>query len=245
MPEQDLRPTRRILAIPLRLCLLAIGLLAPLPAIGSANISEAYESCDRAAEMASHQTAVPVQVLMAITRTETGRHRNGETRPWPWTVNMEGTGAWFSTRAEALNYAIRHHATGAISFDIGCFQINHRWHGRAFTSIDAMFDPVANARYAAEFLADLHAELGTWDAAAGAYHSRTPEHATRYLASYRRHLAALQTSEPASSAGALSGPRPIRQNRFPLLQAGAAPGATPGSLVPRLPGGVQALFQDM
>jgi hypothetical protein len=47
-----------------------------------------------------------------------------------------------------------------------------------------MFNPERNALYAAHFLIELHREFGSWTEAAGAYHSRTPEHADRYKAKF-------------------------------------------------------------
>ena len=85
--------------------------------------------CYRAIDRASTQMNVPADVKLAITLTETGRKMKGDYRPWPWTVNMEGKGFWFDTRAEALAYVKRRHAEGARSFDVGCFQINYKWHG--------------------------------------------------------------------------------------------------------------------
>ncbi len=98
--------------------------------------------CDHAAQTVARDSNIPISVMRAITRTETGRSRNGAVEPWPWTVNMEGTGVWFETREEARAYVLRHFDRGARSFDVGCFQINYRWHGHAFTSIDQMFDPM-------------------------------------------------------------------------------------------------------
>lgn len=142
--------------------------------------------CDLAAQVAADATSVPLDVLRAVTRTETGRLRNGVLEPWPWTTNLEGKGQWFASRDAALSNAFEHYKAGARSFDVGCFQINYKWHHTAFSSLDAMFDPVENATYAARFLLDLHAEFGDWDSAVGAYHSRTDAFATRYLARYQR-----------------------------------------------------------
>lgn len=180
--------------------------------------------CDRAAALAAEEAGLPLPILLAITRTETARRG----APWPWTVNMEGEGHWFETRAEAEAFAERRYAAGARSFDIGCFQINHRWHGQHFNSIPDMFEPLVNARYAARFLTELYGELGSWDAAVGAYHSRTPHHAERYLGAFHRHLAALDAVPPSLPPPAPSDPP--RRNSFPLLQAGTP--RMPGSLVP-------------
>jgi len=196
--------------------------------------------CDQAAAQAAAESGVPVTVLRAISLTETGRPKDGALRPWPWTVNMEGAGVWFDTPDEAKAYVARHHERGARSYDVGCFQLNYRWHGGAFASIEAMFDPLANARYAARFLAELYAETGDWSRAAGAYHSRTPRYANRYRARFDRIRARLDgkpapaepmLGEDGPLLAAAAAPERVRVNTFPLLQASAPPGAL-GSLVP-------------
>ncbi|MEM8880895.1 MAG: transglycosylase SLT domain-containing protein [Pseudomonadota bacterium] len=173
---------------------------------------------------------MPQPVLFAITRTETARYGT----PWPWTVNMEGTGHWFDSRAEAQAFAQSRYEDGARNFDIGCFQINHRWHGEHFASIEEMFDPDLNARYAAQFLIELYMELGSWDAAVGAYHSRTPRYAARYLRIYHGHLETLGANPdmppPVLGAAATQSPGPAI-NGYPLPQAGGEAGGL-GSLVP-------------
>ncbi len=213
--------------------------------------------CEQAAWQASQATGVPLTVMQAISLTETGRKRGGAFRPWPWTVNMEGKGAWFDSRAEAHDFVTKHHDRGARSFDVGCFQINYKWHGQHFASIEQMFDPLANAFYAARFLTELHAETGSWTEAAGAYHSRTPEHAERYTAIFERHRARIAADPNADipvipdivarvegRAVALPGapvrPAAPRVNTYPLLQAGAV--TMPGSLVPVANGRGASLF---
>ena len=198
--------------------------------------------CDDAAQIAAEKTGVPLSVLKAISLNETGRKREGQMRPWPWTVNMEGAGVWFETEEEARSYVAQNFKRGARSFDVGCFQINFRWHGKAFASIDDMFDPQLNAVYAAEFLKDLHAEKGNWPEAAGAYHSRTKEYADRYSARFEATLAKLaqqgtqmsvQISGRASIEPAANAIVPVKErtNSFPLLVA-ARNRQTLGSLVP-------------
>ena len=126
--------------------------------------------CVAAAQDAERLSGVPLDVLLAVSLTETGQGG----RPWPWTVNLEGEGHRFATRDEATAFAEAALAAGRDSFDVGCFQLNWRWHGDKFVSVAQAFDPLANASYAAAFLRDLGAELGDWSVAAGAYHSRTP-----------------------------------------------------------------------
>jgi hypothetical protein len=195
--------------------------------VGAPVAAKASLSCDRAALLASQEHDVPIDVLRAVTRTETGRGKGGTLQPWPWTVNMEGAGHWFDTEDAARAFVFKHFKRGARSFDVGCFQINYKWHGQAFQSIEEMFDPVKNARYAAQFLSDLHQELGTWTEAAGAYHSRTPKFAKIYKARFNRihqELSPMQAVAPAAS-------KPPRANSFELL-TGAAQTGRRGSLVP-------------
>jgi hypothetical protein len=212
--------------------------------------------CDAAAAQAARQTGVPISVLKAISLNETGRKRGGAFRPWPWTVNMEGKGVWFDTEEEARAYALQNHARGARSFDVGCFQINYKWHGENFASIEEMFQPLPNALYAAEFLKRLHAELGSWGKAAGAYHSRTPSFAEKYQARFERFRSALlaEDSAPLPAAADVPSPAPAamprvaaaqpRVNGFPLLQVRETASNRLGSLVPLAAGGQRRLIGE-
>ena len=155
--------------------------------------------------------------------------------PWPWAVNLEGKGFWFDNEAQARAYVARVFEAGARSFDIGCFQINYRWHGHRFASLEAMFDPDQNAAYAARFLRELHAEYGSWTAAAGAYHSRTATLATAYARRFETVLAALKDQPSVRLADAQPDTVPSqRQALFSIAtaRATAARQGKLGSLVP-------------
>ncbi len=224
---QILRKIRKVIGVHLTPAVL-------VAALATASSVEASKSgslvCDAAAAVASDAYGVPLVVMRAITRTETGRSRNGKLDPWPWTVNMEGDGKWFDNRIDAQIYVDGHFDRGARSFDVGCFQINYRWHGQAFSSIEAMFDPIQNANYAARFLQKLHAELGSWEQAVGAYHSRTPKYANRYIARYRTIIARLDDGQP-ERVQTVSDEPTQNQNSYPLLVKKAQPSRL-GSLVP-------------
>ncbi|WP_424942666.1 transglycosylase SLT domain-containing protein [Aliiroseovarius crassostreae] len=223
--------------------LVIVKLLFPQPAL--ATEGDDSHVCDQIASLASAQTGVPLSVLKAISLTETGRTRGGKVRPWPWTVNMEGKGVWFDTEDEARAYVYKHFKRGARSFDVGCFQINYKWHHQNFSSLEEMFDPLANGLYAAKFLSELYQEKGNWKDAAGAYHSRTPKFANRYKERFAKHRAtyANQDNQPirvadttaSGSYPAHNSPPPgllePRVNNFPLLQLGQGQRGM-GSLVP-------------
>lgn len=218
----------------LALCLLP-G-LRPAVALPSADV------CEWAAQQAAQESGVPVDILGALTLTETGRRLDGLVRPWAWSANAEGEGTWFDDPASAITFAEDRVAQGRTNLDIGCFQLNYRWHGENFSSVAQMFDPLENARYAARFVSQLHAETGDWRAAAGAFHSRTPAYAQRYLARFdtlREMLRARgfqgMSGSPEtynSFASIESGQRQRVRERVMLLGApmGSARTGLPGSL---------------
>ncbi len=185
------------------------------------------QSCDRAAAQAAKVVGVPIDILLAISRVETGRRLDGSFGPWPWTINADGKGTFYDSKTAAITAAETHQADGTGTFDIGCFQLNIRWHGKAFASFDDMFDPVKNATYAAQFLQSLYQETGNWSDAVAAYHSRTPDLAQTYL----NQVKAVLSGPDAGPALATAASEPaLRENSFPLLQAGAEGGF--GSIVP-------------
>ena len=196
--------------------------------------------CDRAATRAATETGVPLEVMRSLTRAETGRARNGALEPWPWAVNQAGQGHWFDTAQQAEDFVTGQLQLGFTNLDIGCFQLNHRWHSTGFSSLMDMFDPEANALYAARFLAEKYRETGDWVQAAGAYHSGTEDFAEKYETRFRDILTGLAPAEIrlADLEPAATEDRP-RVNAYPLLQAGA--GGSAGSLVPRT-GGMGSLF---
>jgi soluble lytic murein transglycosylase-like protein len=221
--------------------LLIFACFVLLQANAAKSATEAAEICDQAAKLASDETGVPYSVLRAISRTETGRQIEGVLKPWAWAVNVEGAGYWFETKSEAKDYVNVHFRQGRRSIDLGCFQVNFHWHGHAFRSLDEMLDPVANARYAATFLAKLFEETGAWSSAVGAYHSRTAEYATRYVARFNEIFAESQSHD----SGPASAPRLLeRQNNFPLLRMNSGVSAI-GSLVPLGDTSRRTLFDNL
>ena len=183
--------------------------------------------CEAAAAEAAKLLGIPYDVLIAVSVVETGR----DNRPWPWTVNIEGEGYWLDTTTDAETLIQTALDAGLTNIDLGCFQLNYRWHAEAFASIADMLDPFQNAAYAAAYLAAQYDETGDWPAAAAAYHSATPEHAERYRARFEETWNTL-AGDPDSPEGPLT---EVRLNRFPLLIAGHA--GSRGSLVPVTAGG--------
>jgi Transglycosylase SLT domain len=220
------------------------ALLAATQSNATKRLSE-QSVCDLAAARAAQNSTVPLEILMSISRVETGRNLAGETQPWPWAINQGGQGYWFDDASQAVDFANDLLAEGKESFDVGCFQINQHWHGGNFSAIEDMFDPDTNAAYAAQFLTELLQSEGGWPQAVAAYHSRSPDEAQAYLTKVETALndlrAAGPTAVPQDDLVAVVETGGPRINRFPLLQSGARGGA--GSLVPVTQGGIP-LFAD-
>ncbi|MBP0492360.1 lytic transglycosylase domain-containing protein [Roseomonas indoligenes] len=188
--------------------------------------------CRAAIASAEREYGLPAGLLAAIGRVESGRRDpiTGENGPWPWTMNAEGTGKFFSSKAEAVAEVRQLRAGGMRLIDIGCMQINLHHHPDAFASIEDGFDPLTNARYAARFLKGLQATSGDWMVAAGHYHSQTPARAEAY-----RAQVALRLPEEQRQAGGAPAWQPGWSNqpagpRFPVAVA-----ATPGMSIRAAP----------
>src|ERR1019366_8605916 len=118
---------------------------------------------------------LPDQLRAAIGRVESGRRdAQGVINPWPWTINVEGEGHIYDSKAEAIAAVRAYQARGVRSIDVGCMQVNLMFHPDAFASLELAFDPTANAVYAAQFLNDLYAQTHSWTQATAFYHSATP-----------------------------------------------------------------------
>lgn len=116
---------------------------------------------------------IPQGVLKTIGFRESGRQlADGRQVPWPWTVNAQGQGRFFDTKADAIAFVQSLQQQGVDVIDVGCMQVNLHYHPAAFESLDAAFDPETNVAYAGEFLNALKSETGDWDTASIYYHSR-------------------------------------------------------------------------
>jgi hypothetical protein len=159
--------------------------LVPLCAFAQAaraDAGRAGDLCQLAIAGNASATRLPANLLTAIGRVESGRvdPRDGNVKAWPWSINAEGRGYVFNTKAEAIAAVTAFRARNVLSVDVGCMQVNLMYHPAAFASLEEAFDPAANVRYASKFLGQLFAESGDWNTAAAHYHSKTPDLALAY-----------------------------------------------------------------
>ena len=152
--------------------------------------------CIREILAAQARHGIPDNLLLAIGLQEAGTRRNGHFTVWPFAVNAAGTGRLFDNRAAALEWVAKRQRAGVQSIDVGCMQINLRWHPDAFVDASQGFDPRTNVDYAARFLKRLHKRTGDWMQAAGAYHSFEPQYRDAYLSRLQRNISAANAGLP-------------------------------------------------
>jgi hypothetical protein len=178
--------TFRIFALLLACILTTPAIAAPVPSVEprlpGASAGDDAKVCAKLARAAEKALGIPDHLLRAVGVVESGRydHGLGRTEPWPWTINAEGDGAMFRSKADAVAKVSELRANGVKSIDVGCMQVNLAYHGDAFENLEEAFDPVMNVAYAAHFLTSLKEERGSWNAAVAAYHSSTPKFGIPY-----------------------------------------------------------------
>ncbi|MCW8916786.1 MAG: transglycosylase SLT domain-containing protein [Magnetovibrio sp.] len=124
---------------------------------------------------------IPKGLLQAISLAESGRWiknpatNKGENIAWPWTVTTGGKGHFLPNRLDAIAFVKSLQADGVQNIDVGCMQINLKYHPDAFISVEQAFDPRINTAYAASFLKERKNHTHSWIEAAGDYHSTTPD----------------------------------------------------------------------
>ena len=145
----------------------------PADAAGTSGVFEKTGICAAAVKAAERAYDIPEQLLTAISHVESGRWDDAKavTVAWPWTVNNGGDGKFFPTRAAAIAHVDKLRRRGVRNIDVGCMQVNLKYHPDAFDDLETAFDPQSNAHYAAQFLTALRAKTRSWVTAAAHYHS--------------------------------------------------------------------------
>ena len=185
-------------------CFAGLGFFAVDGATTVARSQEPQRICFNAINHVAARQEVPAVLMRAIALTESGRWDAGEQASvaWPWTVTAEGKGQFLPTKAAAIAEVRALQSRGVSNIDVGCMQINLHFHPDAFGSLEAAFDPVRNAIYAAGFLSRLKAQTGAWWAAVGRYHSATPRLAHYYQGKVAARLDAGKGAETAVAPAA-------------------------------------------
>ena len=127
------------------------------------------------------QIDIPKGLLKAIGLTESGRYINkSKFVIWPWTINTNKKSLFFDTKKQMHKFLMHEIKNGNLDLDVGCMQINLKWHGKHFKKISDAVDPKINISYATSFLYKLKSDFKTWNEAIKRYHSSKPSKNIRY-----------------------------------------------------------------
>ncbi len=148
--------------------------------------SEIYQSnrCLEIIKRAEDHFNIPKGILWAIAYHESKKkhsYHKGLLIVWPWTVSINGKGYHFSNKKQAVKFTESLVNKGVKNIDIGCMQINLKYHSKAFKSISHAFTPYDNINYGAQFLVQKYKQSGSWKKAIGHYHSTDNNKASNYL----------------------------------------------------------------
>ena len=153
--------------------------------------------CEYLAKDAEKKYGLPENILLSISRVESGYQKvDGVIRAWPWTLNAGGDSAYFQTKEDALRSLEERIRKGVKNVDIGCMQLNYRWHKKFFKSLSDMISPTKNVDYGARFLKKLHQRHGSWEKAVKYYHSSKSKFNVKY---YRKVKAVWKRENNQSS----------------------------------------------
>ena len=140
------------------------------------------KSCEKVIETIEDLTDIPKNLLLSIGKSESGRIlKNNKHVIWPWTVNHAGKSLFFDTKNQMKKYVLENVEKKDFNLDVGCMQINLKWHKNNFKKISDMFAVEPNVSYAASFLLQLKNKHGSWDKAIKHYHSSDPKKNKPYL----------------------------------------------------------------
>ena len=137
--------------------------------------------CENTIESVELQTDIPKGLLLGIGKAEAIRKINNKYIIWPWTINHAGKSLFFDNKEQMKNYVFKNLKRKDFNIDVGCMQINIKWHKNNFKKISDMFEVNPNISYAASFLQQLKNKYGSWDKAIKHYHSSDPKKNIPYL----------------------------------------------------------------
>ncbi len=183
----------------------------------SVNIHQDALRCEYLAKDAEKKYGLPENILLSISRVESGYQKvDGVIRAWPWTLNAGGDSSYFQTKEDALRYLEERINKGVTNIDIGCMQLNFRWHKDFFNNLSDMLNPIKNVDYAARFLDKLHQRHRSWEKAVKYYHSSKSKFNVKY---YRKVKAVWKKENNESSLApklfaAVLEPKPKKANIF-------------------------------
>jgi len=145
------------------------------------SLSQEINNCNHLTEKYGKKFNLPNKLLTSIALVESGLKKDKDSfKSWPWTLNVSGKSLYFDSKEETLSY-LKKNLNTRKSIDVGCMQINTRYHLKNFRSLEQLIEPEENVKYAASFLSGLHKRYKSWNEAISRYHSSIPKKKELYL----------------------------------------------------------------
>lgn len=164
-------------------CLFILSFANKAQAINLENSDMKFSNqCILAIKKQEKEKSIPHNLLYSIALFESGTYNSDAKKiaPWPWSVNISGKGYKFKTKIEAVKFVKDSIKNGHQSIDVGCMQVNLKYHPNAFKTIEQAFDPYLNVKYASQFLIEKFSQEGSWHKAVANYHSANPTLGSKY-----------------------------------------------------------------
>lgn len=154
--------TRNVLA-----ALAVAASAAALPGVAQAQSQQAID-CPGLIARTEAARNIPRGLLMAIAVTESAL--NGQ--PNPFAMNIAGRAYHASGFQDMANVIAANWQRGVRSIDVGCMQVNLKYHGSKFARLTDLLDPATNVNYGASYLITLATDAGSWKDAVMSYHNK-------------------------------------------------------------------------
>lgn len=143
--------------------------------------------CSSSMDLIEKKYMIPHKLLVAISLTETGRTVDGSYVSWPWSLNVSGQSFVFENKESTERFLKEKIENEVNNIDIGCMQINYRYHKKSFEDLNSFLDPDKNVEWAAKFLVSLHKKYKSWNTAISRYHSSNPIRMKKYLSKVHKN----------------------------------------------------------
>lgn len=124
---------------------------------------------------------IPRDLLYAISIHEAGKpHSYNLSIVWPWSLHINGKAYYLKNGRSSLRFVKKQISRGITNIDIGCMQINFKYHSKNFKSISHMINPKYNIEYASKFLLSKYKKTRSWKKAVSQYHSHNVPLGSKY-----------------------------------------------------------------
>lgn len=166
------------------------GKVLPWPFTANINTTEVFSTSSRAEALAhvdalrrlgfeSFSIGADQLERRQVTHTAAERFLNGIDAD-VYTVTGLSFSRRFANKDEAVRFVTVIMDAGHNNVDVGLMQVNMKYHGQNFDSLDDAFDPYKNVVYAVSYLRK-HRQTRDWWDSVGRYHSGTRMHSDRYV----------------------------------------------------------------